>query len=124
MPLKKRSDEQTAPVAYSGESQKQHVTHTEVFKMNQELQQVVTTKIEEMKKMQLSSQRAFQESTEQHQQQLQEYIKTLQQQLHESNERQQQQLQELQVAVEGVRQDNQQLREISIRSEEMEGTIQ
>ena len=124
MPLKEQSDEQTAPVAYSGESQKQHVTQTEFFKMNQELQQLVTTKIEEMKQLQLSSQRVFQESTEQHQQQLQEYNELLQQQLHESDERQQQQFQELQVAIERVRQDNQQLRQVTMRGEEMEGTIQ
>ena len=89
--------------------------------MNQELHQLVSTKIEEMK---LTTQRALQESIIQHRQQLQGYNERIQQQLHESNERQQQQLQELQVVIERVRQDNQQLCEITVRSEEMEGTIQ
>ena len=95
------------------------VTQTEFRKMNQEihdLQQLVTTKTEDMKQVLHTSLRAVQQSiNEQHQQQ---------QRILQSNERLQQQLHELQVAVEGVRQDNQQIREITIRSEEMEVTIQ
>ena len=83
-----------------------HYTETEFLKMNQDLQQLVTTKTEDIKQVLCTSLRALQQS------------------INEQHERQQQQLQELQVAVEGVRQDNQQIREITIRSEEMEGTIQ
>ena len=101
------------PVEYPGEVQKQVVTQTEFLKMNQDLQQLVTTKTENMKQVLLTNQRALQQSINEHHRQILE-----------SNERQQQQLQELQVAVQGVRQDNQQIREITIRSEEMEGTIQ
>ena len=101
------------PVEYPGEVQKQVVTQTEFLKMNQDLQQLVTTKTENVKQVLLTNQRALQQSINEHHRQILE-----------SNERQQQQLQELQVAVQGVRQDNQQIREITIRSEEMEGTIQ
>ena len=112
----------------------------------QDLHQLVMTKTEDMKQVLHTSLRALQHSiNNQHQQQqrilqsngrllhetneglqqqLHETTERLQQQLHDSTERQQQQLQELQVAVEGVRQDNQQIREMTIRSEEMEGTIQ
>ena len=136
-PLKKKQL-QTRPVEYPREAQKQVVTQTEFLKLNQDLHQLVTTKTEDMKQVLHTSLRAVQQSiNKQHQQQqrilqsnerlqqqLHETNERLQQQLHESTERQQQQLQELQVAVEGVRQDNQQIREITIRSEEMEGTIQ
>ena len=125
-PLKKKQLK-TRPVEYPREAQKQVVTQTEFLKMNQDLHQLVTTKTEDMKQVLHTSLRAVQQSiNKQHQQQqrLLQSNERLQQQLHESTERQQQQLQELQVAVEGVRQDNQQIREITIRSEEMEGTIQ
>ena len=136
-PLKKKQL-QTRPVEYPREAQKQVVTQTEFLEMNQDLHQLVTTKTEDMKQVLHTSLRAVQQSiNKQHQQQqrilqsnerlqqqLHETNERLQQQLHESTERQQQQLQELQVAVEGVRQDNQQIREITIRSEEMEVTIQ
>ena len=114
---------QTRPVKYPGEAQKQVVTQTEFLKMSQDLQQLVTTKTEVLH----SSLRAVQQSVNKQHQQQQRILQSnerLQQQLHESCERQQQQLQELQVAVEGVRQDNQQIRDITIRSEEMEVTIQ
>ena len=126
-PLKKKQLK-TRPVEYPREVQKQVVTQTEFLKLNQDLHQLVTTKTEDMKQVLHTSLRAVQQrilqSNERLQQQLHETNERLQQQLHESTERQQQQLQELQVAVEGVRQDNQQIREITIRSEEMEGTIQ
>ena len=118
---------QTRPVEYPGEVQKQVVTQTEFLKMNQDLQQLVTTKTEDMKQVLHTSLRAVQQSIKEQYQQEQRILQSnerLQQQLHESCERQQQQLQELQVAVEGVRQDNQQIREITIKSEEMEVTIQ
>ena len=125
-PLKKKQL-QTRPVEYPREAQKQVVTQTEFLKMNQDLQQLVTTKTEDMKQVLHTSLRAVQQSINKQDQQQQRILQSnerLQQQLHESCERQQQQIQELQVAVEGVRQDNQQIREITIRSEEMEGTIQ
>ena len=125
-PLKKKQL-QTRPVEYPREAQKQVVTQTEFLKMNQDLEQIVTTKTEDMKQVLHTSLRAVQQSINKQYQQQQRILQSnerLQQQLHESCERQQQQLQELQVAVEGVRQDNQQIREITIRSEEMEGTIQ
>ena len=97
---------QTRPVEYPRETQKQVVTQTDFLKMNQDLHQLVTTKTEDMKQVLHTSLRALQQST------------------NEQHESLQQQLQELQVAVQGFRQDNQQIREIAIRSEEMEGTIQ
>ena len=76
-------------------------------------------------------QQQLQETNERHQQQIQESNERHQQsneryqeQLKESNEQHQQQFQELHMLIEGVRQDNQQLHELTRKNEEMENTIQ
>ena len=107
----------------------------------QKLQQIKESNEQHKQQIQESNERhqqQIQESNERHQQKLQEYMQEsnerhqelkqsnerYQEQLKESNERHQQQFQELHMLIEGVRQDNQQLHELTMRNREMENTIQ
>ena len=127
------------PTKNVGEAQSQQLTQPELLEMKQEL----VTGIQELKEMfQLVNggyQKSLRELDEQHLQQIEEsneqlqkqleesneqHQQQLQEQLKESNEEHQQQIQELHMLIEGVRQDNQQLHELTRRNEEMENTIQ
>ena len=90
----------------------------------QQLQESTNKQLKQLEMSHERHQQQLQESNERQRQQLQNFNERQQQQLQESNERQQQQLQELHVLIEGVRQDNQQLHEITRRNQEMETTIQ
>ena len=118
------------------DEQHQQQLQEQLLKSNERHQKQLQEQLQESnERHQQQLQELLQESNERHQQQLQEHMQEsnerhqqsnerYQEQLKKSNEQHQQQIQELYMLIEGVRQDNQQLHELTRRNQEMENTIQ